>query len=547
MGLSAPRLALLLSLVTLAGAASCNRSTETSEGTLVLSLSSEALSLAAGENAELLVTLRANAPLSAPVVMSVRGPADTALPTGIVATFDPMSATPAPDRPATTRLRLSAGPTAQDDDYTLVVRAKGQKVGEDATGTLRLSVTGTTALWRRTLATSGTEQLAGLAADHSGGTYVALYTDGALAGGQNQGALDGYVLHYRGNGAVSFVQRLATMSADIVASLAVDAADNVYVTGYTYGAFPGQLSAGKADGFVAKLGSDGALVWLTQIGTAEIDQLTSIAVAADGSIYAAGLTEGAFPGQTNAGFSDAFVVKLRPDGTQEWIKQFGTDQKERSDGVPDDRSIGLTLDASGDVYVVGSTQGTFSGENSVGLGDAFVTRIDPTGKQVWLHQLGSVGNDALTAVVANPSGGVYATGWARGPVAGQVQMGGQDALLAAYRADGMRQFVRQVGTSSADSFESLVVADSKIYVIGSTRGAFPGQTLAGAQDVFLMQLSADGATGWLRELGTPLVDRGTAITLADTYLYVGGTTFGTFDPDTAAMGIDAFLHQFPKE
>jgi hypothetical protein len=276
-----------------------------------------------------------------------------------------------------------------------------------------------------------------LAADHSGGTYVALYTDGALAGGQNQGALDGYVLHYRGNGAVSFVQRLATMSADIVASLAVDAADNVYVTGYTYGAFPGQLSAGKADGFVAKLGSDGALVWLTQIGTAEIDQLTSIAVAADGSIYAAGLTEGAFPGQTNAGFSDAFVVKLRPDGTQEWIKQFGTDQKERSDGVPDDRSIGLALDGSGDVYVVGSTQGTFSGENSVGLGDAFVSRIDPTGKQVWLHQLGSVGNDALTAVVANPAGGVYATGWARGPVAGQVQMGGQDALLAAYRAKGM--------------------------------------------------------------------------------------------------------------
>jgi hypothetical protein len=547
MGMSAPRLALLLSLMTLAGAAGCNRSLETSEGTLVLSLSSEALSLSAGENAELLVTLRANAPLSAPVVMSVRGPADTALPTGIVATFDPMSATPAPDRPATTRLRISAGPTAQDDDYTLVVRAKGQKAGEDASGTLRLSVTGTTALWRRTLATGGTEALSAVAADHSGGTYVALYTDGALAGGQNQGALDGYVLHYRSNGAVSFVQRLSTMSSDIVSGLAVDAADNVYVSGYTYGAFPGQLPAGKADGFVAKLGSDGTLVWLTQIGTPEIDQLTSIGVAADGSVYAAGLTEGAFPGQTNAGLSDAFVVKLRPDGSQEWIKQFGSDQKERSDGVPDDRSVGLAVDPSGDVYVSGSTQGVLPGESSVGLGDAYVGRIDPTGKLVWLHQVGSVGNDALNSLAINPAGGVYAVGWARGPVGGQVQMGGQDALLIGYRADGTRQFVRQIGTSSADSFEALTVADGKIYVIGSSRGAFPGQTLAGAQDVFLMQLSAEGATQWLRELGTNLVDRGTAITLADTYLYIGGTTFGSFDPEVPAMGTDAFLHQFPKE
>lgn len=547
MGMSAPRLALLLSLMTLAGAASCNRSIETSEGTLVLSLSSEALSLSAGENAELLVTLRANAPLSAPVTMSVRGPADTALPPGIVASFDPMAATPAPDRPAMTRLRLSAGPTAQDDDYTLVVRAKGQKAGEEATGTLRLSITGTSALWRRTLATSGTEQLAALAADHSGGSYAALYTDGALAGGQNQGALDGYVLHYRSNGAVSFVTRLATMSADIVASLAVDAADNVFVAGYTYGAFPGQLSAGKADGFVAKLGSDGTLVWLTQIGTSEIDQLTSVGVAADGSVYAAGLTEGAFPGQTSAGLSDAFVVKLRPDGSQDWLKQFGSDQKERSDGVPDDRSIGLAVDPSGDVFVGGSTQGTFSGETSVGLGDAFVGRIDSTGKLAWLHQLGSVGNDSLYALAANPAGGVYAVGWARGPVAGQVQMGGQDALLVGYRSDGTRQFVRQIGTSSADSFEALTVAEGKIYVIGSSRGAFPGQTLAGVQDVFLMQLSAEGSTLWLRELGTPLVDRGTAITLSDSYLYIGGTTFGTFDPDVPAMGIDAFLQQFPKE
>lgn len=547
MGSSAPRLALWLSLLTLASVASCNRSLDGSDGTLVLTLSSDSLAVTAGENTEVVITLKANAPLSAPVVMSVKGPADQALPTGIQATFDPMAATPAPDRPASTRLRIAAGPTAADDEYALVVRAKGQRPSEEASATLRVTVTGMATSWRRPLITAGTDQIASLVPDHSGGVYAALYTDGALAGGQNQGALDGYVLHYRSNGAVSFVQRLSTMSADIISALAVDQSDNVFVAGYTYGAFPGQLSAGKADGFVAKLGSDGGLVWLTQIGTPEIDQLTSLTVGADGSVYAAGLTEGAFPGQTNQGLSDVFVVKLRPDGSQDWLRQFGTDQKERTDGVPDDRSVAVALDNSEDVYVAGSTQGTFAGESSAGLGDAFLARFDGTGKPIWLRQLGSVGNDAFLSLASNPAGGVFAAGWARGPIGGQVQMGGQDALLVAYRVDGSRQFVRQVGTSYADSFESMYVTDSKIHLIGSTRGAFPGQSLAGVQDVFLMRLGLDGSTVWLRQLGTSLFDRGTAIAMSDGFLYIAGTTFGSFDPDTAAMGSDGFLHQYPRE
>ncbi|MBL9003364.1 MAG: SBBP repeat-containing protein [Myxococcales bacterium] len=547
MGSSAARLALWLSLLTLACAASCNRSTDGSDGTLVLTLSSESLAVTVGESVDVVITLKANAALSAPVVMSVKGPADQALPTGIQATFDPMAATPAPDRPANSRLRLVVGPTAVDDEYTLVVRAKGQRPGEDASGTLRLTITGMATSWKRSIVTPGTEQIAALASDYSGGVYAALYTDGALAGGQNQGALDGYVLHYRNNGAVSFVQRFGTMSADIVAGLASDRAGNVYVAGYTYGSFPGQLPAGKADGFVAKLGSDGGLVWLTQLGTAEIDQLTSVVVDADGAVYAAGQTEGAFPGHTNAGLSDVVVVKLRPDGSQEWIRQFGTDQKDRTDGVPDDRSVALSLDAAGDVYVAGSTQGSFAGESSAGLGDAFVTRLDNTGKQIWLRQLGSVGNDAFLSLGPNPVGGVLAVGWARGPIAGQVQMGGQDALLVAFRPDGSRQFVRQIGTSYADSFESLYVTDSNIYAIGSTRGAFPGQSLAGVQDAFLMRLGLDGSTIWLRQLGTPLFDRGTAIAMSDGLLHIAGTTFGSFDPETMAMGSDGFLHQYPRE
>lgn len=542
-----PRLALLLlSLVTTATAATCGRSLDDVE-TVHLSLSSQIVELSAGENAEVLVTLETQKPLSAPIVLSVGGPADAALPSGLQAAFDPVAATPAPDHPATTRLRLTATPTAVDDQYTLVVHGKGQFPAEMSSANLTVNLTGMATTWRRPISTPATEQLSWMAADRSGGVVVGLYTDGALAGGQNQGAFDGYIMRYRSNGAVAWVQRLATMSADIVACLAVDDAENVYVAGYTYGAFPGQASAGKADAYVAKLGPDGTLAWLRQFGTAEIDQLNAIAVGTDGSIYAAGLTEGAFPTQTSAGGSDVFVVKLRPDGSQEWLRQFGTDQKERTDAVPEDRSVALTLDSAGDLYIVGSTQGTFAGETSAGLGDAFITRMDASGKQAWLHQFGSVSHDALLAVTPNPAGGVYAVGWAKGPVGNQIQLGGQDALLVAYRPDGTRLFVRQLGTTYADALEALTVYDGKLYVIGSTRGAFAGQSQAGVQDVFMMQLASDGTTLWLRQLGTPQFDRGTAVAATSDYLYVAGATFGAFEMGATPMGSDGFLQQYLRQ
>src|SRR5262245_47286226 len=52
-----------------------------------------------------------------------------------------------------------------------------------------------------------------------------------------------------------------------------------------------------------------------------------------------------------------------------------------------------TVDAAGNIYVVGSTSGTLPGSPEVNAGssDVFVTKSDPSGIQLWVHQLGSLG------------------------------------------------------------------------------------------------------------------------------------------------------------
>src|SRR5437867_4288428 len=99
------------------------------------------------------------------------------------------------------------------------------------------------------------------------------------------------------------------------------------------------------------------LQWLREFGTAGSE--VGYAVAVDASdVYVAGPTDGALPGQTNAGGNDAFLRKYDADGTEVWTRQFGS--------LDYDDAESVAADVSG-IYVVGLTAGTLPGQTSAGL------------------------------------------------------------------------------------------------------------------------------------------------------------------------------------
>ena len=49
--------------------------------------------------------------------------------------------------------------------------------------------------------------------------------------------------------------------------------------------------------------------WTRQFGSASEDFAWSVSVGSDGSVLVAGYTQGTLPGQSSAGFQDAFVRK----------------------------------------------------------------------------------------------------------------------------------------------------------------------------------------------------------------------------------------------
>ena len=152
-------------------------------------------------------------------------------------------------------------------------------------------------------------------ASNSTGIYVAGYMDGTLPGQSSLGGSDGFLVRYDASGSRLWTRQFGSSTTDQARGVAATSG-GIYVSGPTFGAFPGQSSSGDNDVYVRKYEASGKPMWMIQFGTSEGDQAFGMTAAPSG-IYITGNTEGAFPDQSNSGNDDAYVARLlsyRPDG-----------------------------------------------------------------------------------------------------------------------------------------------------------------------------------------------------------------------------------------
>lgn len=212
--------------------------------------------------------------------------------------------------------------------------------------------------------------------------------------------------------------------------------------------------------------------WARQFGTTGAVQANAVAVT-QGAVYVAGeSSSGSFPGQTNAGSTDAFVTRFDLEGNLVWSRQFGA--------TAADYALGVAADTSG-VYVVGYTSGGLQGANAGGE-DAFVRKYDPNGNVLWTRQFGGSGQDQATSVAVDAAG-LYVGGWASTALPGQTLAGGVDAFLRRYDFNGNEVWTRQFGSDNSDKIYGVAVDAGAIYVGGDTNGAIG--TALGSTDNFV--------------------------------------------------------------
>ena len=258
-------------------------------------------------------------------------------------------------------------------------------------------------------------------------------------------------------------------------------------------------------------------VYVGYIGGSSYDEGTGIAVDSAGNAYVTGYTEStvpSFPAQVgpelvHAGRTDAFVVKIKADGT-------GLAYAGYIGGSESELSHGIAVDLQGNAYVVGKTFSdatTFPvtvGPSLVGGGgDTFVAKVSADGTT--LVYCGYISGAHGYAIAVDASGQAYIAGAAGGLYSGtfpatvgpSLTLAGEyDAFVAKVAADGTALVYAGYigGAASEHAYGIAVDSTGHAYVVGQTRSdqtTFPalvGPRLAfgGDEDAFIAKVKPDG-------------------------------------------------------
>jgi len=284
-----------------------------------------------------------------------------------------------------------------------------------------------------------------IAVDSQGNIYVT----GASWGG-NTAHYDFLTIKYGPEGRRLWVRRYNSPLnvSEGARALAVDGQGNVYVTG-------GWGGGGAAGYLTIKYNTDGRLLWVRRYNGLGYDSDSAQAIALDsqGNVYVTGYSHGI------GSRSDYATIKYSPDGEELWVRRYN------GPGNSVDEAVAIALDVQGNVYVAGS---------SVGIGtdvDYATIKYSPDGEELWAARYNGPANgwDRATAMALDAQGNVYVTGTSDG--GGAIETMDWEYATVSYSPDGRQRWVMRYNRSENSWNEAKAIAvdgQGNVYVTGTS-------------------------------------------------------------------------------
>lgn len=173
-----------------------------------------------------------------------------------------------------------------------------------------------------------------------------------------------------------------------------------------------------------------------------------------------------------------------------------------------DITVGSATDPSGNVYTAGGTSASLGGSNA-GATDGLLVKYDSDGNQKWIRQLGSSVADTAYAVTTDNAGNVFLTGVTAGNLAGTRQSSSTDAWIAKYDTNGNQQWVRQFGTDIINQAFDIETDDTgNVYVTGLTVKGEGGSGIPATDDYWVTKYDTNGNRIFFREFGSTVNPNG---------------------------------------
>lgn len=447
------------------------------------------------------------------------------------------------------------------------------------------------------IGSSGYDAAFDVATDPSGNQYMAGYFQGTVdfdpaaahygdtdirstAGDER----DIFLAKYAPDGSFLWVRQMvgapgSSATKSTARSVTTDANGNAYLAGdfmgtVSFGVYSLTSTNGTKDGFVAKVASDGTVLWADQWGGAEQEYVEGVAIDSAGNVLTAGYTFKVNPDGSNA-YVNMQIGKFAPTGTPLWQKKIG------NTNGGNEAAFGIGADTAGNVYVSGSFKGTVDfdpGSNIKNVqggpnDNGFVLKLTANGDFGWASPFVAQTSGASSGcrdLVVDGNGNVVVGGYYRGPV--DFKPGSGTYKLPYYsdttgggfveklNSSGAMLWVQPVGAVGYSAVNDLALDSAgNVYTVGTFQGQLdfdPGSgttnlTSNGGTDVFVAKFNTTGAFQWAVSFGGTGNDYASGIAVDSSgNVYVAGYYFDTvdFDPNplstklkTSAGFNDAFL------
>lgn len=251
-------------------------------------------------------------------------------------------------------------------------------------------------VWSTIFGSTATDRCEDFEIDQGAGfIYLAGETVGSIDGQVNRGGQDTFLAKIRiSDGVRQWTRMVGSSSRDTADGIAILPAAStgvlgrrIFLIGGCSASIGGQSTIGGVDVFVSLFSVDGAQQWTRLIGTRGDDSASGAHWAERTDVlHISGGTTGSFPGYSNMGGQDAFLIQLTANGTLRWILQWGT---QAEDSVSDC----VYLADAQTIYVAGNTAGVLDGLANYGTNDIFLSQISLAGAYIQSESWGTPNYD----------------------------------------------------------------------------------------------------------------------------------------------------------
>jgi len=272
------------------------------------------------------------------------------------------------------------------------------------------------------------------------------------------------------------------------------------VGGFSYSNKSGQKTQnirGASDYWVVKMDQHGKIEWDKTIGGNGDDYFRSLIQTSDGGYALIGFSYSNISvekDEDSRGDSDYWMVKLDKHGNIQWNKTIGGSGSE---------FIAYIRQSSDDGYILaGSSNSNISGEkteDSRGGFDYWLVKLDKNGEKVWDKTIGGSSDDGCSAVIITSDGGVALGGFSISNASGEKSENSRglfDLWIVKLDKFGKIEWDKTVGGSDGDFCHSMLQTDDGGYLIGaessSNTSGEKTEDSRGLADYWLVKLDKNG-------------------------------------------------------